>query len=249
MTIQIDIPADLTANNIAAIFYMLNTILHSNIFNSFLHGIYTGVITITLWNIFTSKAQSNSRIIFTIIILLYLLSLVEFAIGWSTLYSGFIDHDIYFGSVYQELSSNSALAILGIGITSGIGTILSDSTLITKANHNSDLALLDGLGTVLENNAFSYSIVVPYSDCVAAITRGIAPTLIFERIAAGRAHPDNAWEESDNIEGSVISSLHFGSLSNDQSQSDSEGDVITSVTADSDLEAQLNEEGVSAVHF
>lgn len=75
--------------------------------------------------------------------------------------------------------------------------------------------------------------------------QGIAPTLLFERIAAGRARPDNAWEESDNMEGSVISSLHFESLSNDQSQLDSERDVITSVTADSDLEAQLNEEGVS----
>ncbi|SJL13521.1 uncharacterized protein ARMOST_16965 [Armillaria ostoyae] len=86
----------------------------------------------------------------------------------------------------------------------------------------------------------TYNSIFFYSDVVAGIAKGIAPTLLFERIAAGRAHLDEAWE------GSVISSLHFGSHLSDQTQSDSEGDVMTSVIADSDLEAQLDEERVLA---
>ncbi len=70
--------------------------------------------------------------------------------------------------------------------------------------------------------------------------QSIAPTLLFERIAAGHARPDEAWE------GSVTSSLHFGSY--DQTDSDSERDVITSVIADNDLEAQLDEESILAEH-
>ncbi|KAK0429654.1 hypothetical protein EV421DRAFT_1914315 [Armillaria borealis] len=81
-----------------------------------------------------------------------------------------------------------------------------------------------------------------YSDIVAAIARGIAPTLLFECIAAGHARLDEAWEKS------ITSSLHFGSNSSDQTQSGSEGDVITSDIADSDLEAQLDEESVLAEH-
>ncbi len=72
--------------------------------------------------------------------------------------------------------------------------------------------------------------------------QSIAPTILFERIAAGHARPDEAWE------GSVTSSLHFASHSGDQTQSGSEGDITTSVIADDDIEAQLNEERVFAEH-
>ncbi|KAK0479611.1 hypothetical protein IW261DRAFT_1478338 [Armillaria novae-zelandiae] len=44
-----------------------------------------------------------------------------------------------------------------------------------------------------------------YVDAIAGFTRGIAPTLLLGRVAAGHARPDDSWK------GSVItSSLHFG---------------------------------------
>ncbi|PBL04438.1 hypothetical protein ARMGADRAFT_1004994 [Armillaria gallica] len=43
-----------------------------------------------------------------------------------------------------------------------------------------------------------------YIDVVAGVARGIAPTLLVGRVAAGHARPDDSWQ------GSFMSSLHFG---------------------------------------
>ncbi len=92
----------------------------------------------------------------------------------------------------------------------------------------------------------------PYLDLLAALTRvclihllfcslalmltslkGIAPTLIVGRVAAGHARPDESWKES------ITSSLHFGHHSGDQSQG----------TINSDVESGTgsSEEGQSSV--
>ncbi|KAK0454217.1 uncharacterized protein EV420DRAFT_1749525 [Desarmillaria tabescens] len=56
------------------------------------------------------------------------------------------------------------------------------------------------------------TISIMYLDALAAIARGIAPTLLVGRVAAGHARPDDSWQ------GSVISgSLRFGSHSGVQS--------------------------------
>ncbi|KAK0184747.1 hypothetical protein F5146DRAFT_1144863 [Armillaria mellea] len=69
-----------------------------------------------------------------------------------------------------------------------------------------------------------------YFDALAGVTRGIAPTLIIGRVAAGHARPDDSWQ------GSVISgSLRFGSHAGGQS------------SLRSDLEAQ-QERGDEYVH-
>ncbi|PBK79319.1 hypothetical protein ARMGADRAFT_1093250 [Armillaria gallica] len=69
-----------------------------------------------------------------------------------------------------------------------------------------------------------------YFDTFAAISRGIAPTLLVGRVAAGHARPDDTWQ------GSVISgSLRFGSHAEGQS------------SLRSDLEAQ-QERGDEYVH-
>ncbi|KAK0465982.1 uncharacterized protein EV420DRAFT_804879 [Desarmillaria tabescens] len=55
-----------------------------------------------------------------------------------------------------------------------------------------------------------------YFDSLAAVARGIAPTLLVGRVAAGHARPDDSWQ------GSAVTSLHFGRLFRDQgSQQDS----------------------------
>ncbi|KAK0466029.1 uncharacterized protein EV420DRAFT_1709737, partial [Desarmillaria tabescens] len=70
-----------------------------------------------------------------------------------------------------------------------------------------------------------------YLDSVAAVARGIAPTLIVGRVAVGYARPDDSWE------GSVMSSLRFGG---NQISTSSQGSTIASI--DDDLEAQLESE-------
>ncbi|PBK76322.1 hypothetical protein ARMSODRAFT_969061 [Armillaria solidipes] len=253
MAAHAEIPADLTADDIAFISHVLDLELNSSIFYSLLTGIYTGVIAVTFWNIFTNKSQSNSRVVFTVIILLYLLTLIDFAFNWSQLCSGFIDQGMNLWTIYQWFSYPHRITTVPEGVVSGICTVFADSTL------DVDLALLDGLGTTLANAGSDpeftlqmqrdsalyacftlaatlwYNGMLFYSDVVAGIARGIAPIFLFECIAAGHARPNEVWE------GSVISSLRFGSHSSDQTQSDSEGDIMTSVIADNDLEAQLDE--------
>ncbi|KAK0234198.1 hypothetical protein IW262DRAFT_1506271 [Armillaria fumosa] len=68
-----------------------------------------------------------------------------------------------------------------------------------------------------------------YVAVVAAIARGIAPTLLVGRVAAGHARPDDSWQ------GSVISgSIHFGTHPVGQ------GSQLGSMSND-DLEAQATE--------
>ncbi|PBK98875.1 hypothetical protein ARMGADRAFT_1073817 [Armillaria gallica] len=68
------------------------------------------------------------------------------------------------------------------------------------------------------------------SDCfdtLAAITNGIAPTLLAGRVAAGHARPDDSWE------GSIISSLRFEAHPKADAETCSQVDSIV----DNDLEA------------
>ncbi|SJL10513.1 uncharacterized protein ARMOST_13899 [Armillaria ostoyae] len=79
-----------------------------------------------------------------------------------------------------------------------------------------------------------------YMGVMAAFARGVAPTLLIGRVAAGQARPDDSWE------GSVMSSLQFG---RDSEQMGSQDDATQSVTVDNGLEVQPeredNLEGVS----
>ncbi|SJL13682.1 uncharacterized protein ARMOST_17130 [Armillaria ostoyae] len=65
-----------------------------------------------------------------------------------------------------------------------------------------------------------------YFDVLSAITRGIAPTFLVGRVAAGHARPDESWQEG------IISSLRFATDSRDRH---SQQDVTT---RSDDLEAQ-----------
>ncbi|KAK0498870.1 hypothetical protein EDD18DRAFT_53674 [Armillaria luteobubalina] len=66
-----------------------------------------------------------------------------------------------------------------------------------------------------------------YMETVASIARGVAPTLLIGRVAAGQARPDDSWQ------GSVMSSLRFGQ---DSEQMRSQDSTTESDTVDIDLE-------------
>ncbi|KAK0209176.1 hypothetical protein DFS33DRAFT_1308088 [Desarmillaria ectypa] len=75
-----------------------------------------------------------------------------------------------------------------------------------------------------------------YFDPIAGITRGIAPTLLVGRVAAGHARADDSWK------GSVItSSLRFGQDKTGNSTKE------YSMAVDDDVEAQLRRESDSRV--
>ncbi len=82
----------------------------------------------------TNVLWLSSRTVFTIIILLYLLSLLSFAFEWSYVCSGFIDQGVNLWTVYQEFAhAGHTVATLSTGIISGICTIITDFTLVCVA--------------------------------------------------------------------------------------------------------------------
>ncbi|KAK0224679.1 hypothetical protein EDD85DRAFT_981582 [Armillaria nabsnona] len=70
-----------------------------------------------------------------------------------------------------------------------------------------------------------------YADIIATIARGIAPTLLIGRVAAGHARPNDSWN------GSIVSSLHFGQS---QSQTSTQDSMFT-INLDNDPEAQVEQ--------
>ncbi|PBK63205.1 hypothetical protein ARMSODRAFT_546261 [Armillaria solidipes] len=83
------------------------------------------------------------------------------------------------------------------------------------------ISLLLDIVLVVRQNTANY-----YTDVVAAFTRGVAPTLLIGRVAAGQARPDDSWE------GSVMSSLQFG---RDSEQMGSQDDATQSIIVDNGL--------------
>ncbi|KAK0205407.1 hypothetical protein DFS33DRAFT_764983 [Desarmillaria ectypa] len=75
-----------------------------------------------------------------------------------------------------------------------------------------------------------------YMETMAAFTRGVAPTLLIGRVAAGHARPEDSWQ------GSVMSSLHFGRQSRNSEQMSSQDDATQSVMAENNLEVQPERE-------
>ncbi|KAG7443259.1 uncharacterized protein BT62DRAFT_922045 [Guyanagaster necrorhizus] len=107
------------------------------------------------------------------------------------------------------------MEVIGSGITGTLHTILADSTMIWRCWIVWGQHWLVILPPVL----FLLS-------AIAAVAKGIAPTLLAGHVAAGHTCPDDSWQ------GSVISgSLHFGTHSGGQT---SQQDSMISI----DLESQ-----------
>ncbi|KAK0454000.1 uncharacterized protein EV420DRAFT_614827 [Desarmillaria tabescens] len=69
-----------------------------------------------------------------------------------------------------------------------------------------------------------------YVDVMTGIARGVAPTLLVGRVAAGHARSDDSWQ------GSVMSSLHFGTThSRNNDQPSLEEETLQSIVLEEDL--------------
>ncbi|KAK0238230.1 hypothetical protein EDD85DRAFT_952409 [Armillaria nabsnona] len=117
MATQGDIPSDLTDDDKALLFRFLNVNLNSEILYALLHGIYTGILAVTLWNIFVTgnKCWPIRRALVVVIILLHALITINFAANWLYICSAFIDN----GKTSLEA-----------GIAASMSTILTDLYII-----------------------------------------------------------------------------------------------------------------------
>ncbi|PBK93508.1 hypothetical protein ARMGADRAFT_1030127 [Armillaria gallica] len=141
------------------------------------------------------------------------MTIFNFALTWAYVNSMFIDNEWNFWTVYLAYTGPSITLEMGMGTTGASGDA-SDYLFCFLSLFSSQQ-----LGTLG---------MISYFDVLAGIARGIAPTLLVGRVAAGHSHPDDSWK------GSVISgSIHFGTCSGGQlplSQLDS--------AMSNDLEAQ-----------
>ncbi|KAK0474982.1 hypothetical protein EDD18DRAFT_1470540 [Armillaria luteobubalina] len=130
MVSQADIPPDLTDNDIALMFETLDHELNSKILFTLLYGIYTGILAITLWNIFINKCWPIRQAMIILIVLLYALITITFAVNWLCVHSAFVKNGQSFWTVFLTLTTSMGLADILEGIASSMSTILTDSYMI-----------------------------------------------------------------------------------------------------------------------
>ncbi|KAK0221110.1 hypothetical protein EDD85DRAFT_941538 [Armillaria nabsnona] len=132
----------LTDSQINDIFIRLDTQFNQVMIHAFTHGIYTGVVTVTLWAVGLStrkspdSPQNHRRQYFleSIILLLYLLGTFGFCYEWITNASIYITNGKVFWMVYESSISltPSLILVLTAGIDATLSTILANITLIRR---------------------------------------------------------------------------------------------------------------------
>ncbi|KAK0480759.1 hypothetical protein IW261DRAFT_1563439 [Armillaria novae-zelandiae] len=130
MTTQTNIPSDLTDDDKTYVFQILDAQLNSIILTALLYGIYTGILAVTLRNIFIDKYWSIRRTPVFVIILLYTLITINFAFNWSYACSAFIENGQSFWTVYLKFDSPVQAMVWESGIVATSSTILADIYII-----------------------------------------------------------------------------------------------------------------------
>ncbi|KAK0209942.1 hypothetical protein IW262DRAFT_1301994 [Armillaria fumosa] len=197
-----------------------------------------------MWTVFSAKDTNRgftSHAMVFVILCLYILDMVPTAFNWAFLQEAFIDNGWNFWTVFAAISTVSPKSTRQkwlIEVSGLISTLFADASMIWRCwivwGHHWLIVLLPILclltGTALTGNLAmkdqsAYGTFAcnssrgPFFDILAAFGRGITPTLIVGRVAAGHARPKESWE------GSISSSLHFRHDSEDQSQGTIDSDV------------------------
>ncbi|KAK0429766.1 hypothetical protein EV421DRAFT_516068 [Armillaria borealis] len=129
------LPLDLSPDDKSDIIYWLDLTLNRMILQALLHGLYTGIVTVTLWVIFSSPKRLCSTFLCMIIIALYFLSTIALGSSWAFGRRGFIEYGDNCLTVYTALLNNgpSLRAYYLISdIAGGISTLLVDITIIWR---------------------------------------------------------------------------------------------------------------------
>ncbi|PBK89751.1 hypothetical protein ARMGADRAFT_1014911 [Armillaria gallica] len=130
MATRTHILSDLTDDDKALVFQILDTRLNSTILCALLHGIYIGIIAVTLWNIFINKYWPIRRALVIVIILLHALITTGFAATWSFMCSAFIANGQSFWTVWLYFSSADQAVSWETGIAASMSTVLADLYMI-----------------------------------------------------------------------------------------------------------------------
>ncbi|SJL15500.1 uncharacterized protein ARMOST_19000 [Armillaria ostoyae] len=126
---------DLSQDDRRVIFNSLD--LHPNrmVLEALLYGLYTGIVVVTFWNIFSSPGRLRSTFLRTIIVTFYVLSTIGFAMDWVVEHRAFIKYGNNYYSVFtvlEEVGPWWKAYNVVIGITGGVSTLLVDITIIWR---------------------------------------------------------------------------------------------------------------------
>ncbi|KAK0203847.1 hypothetical protein DFS33DRAFT_836801 [Desarmillaria ectypa] len=105
------------------------TELNLEVLYALLHGLYTGIIAVTLWYIYTSGNRHCSK--FMVILSLYILATIDFTLIWSIGRSAFAVNGKSFGTIFLAVNG-PATTTLATGITAIVSVILADFTMIWR---------------------------------------------------------------------------------------------------------------------
>ncbi|KAK0244823.1 hypothetical protein EDD85DRAFT_932820 [Armillaria nabsnona] len=128
-------PVDISQDDMRAIFSVLEMNLNRLILQALLHGLYTGILAVTLWTMFYSPKHLRSKFLGTIIITLYVLLTIAFGSGWAFKRRAFIQNGDNYYSVFTALVDDGLWFRLDFffgGITGGLSTLLVDITIIWR---------------------------------------------------------------------------------------------------------------------
>lgn len=125
------IPPDLTDDDKVYVFQYLDDILNSGILYALLYGLYTGILAVTLWNIFiTNKYWQIRRALAVVIILIHVLTTINFAAKISYIHSAFFENGQNFWTIYLKLNGTGQAASWETGISAFLSTLLADLYMI-----------------------------------------------------------------------------------------------------------------------
>ncbi|KAK0496097.1 hypothetical protein EDD18DRAFT_1463253 [Armillaria luteobubalina] len=147
MATQTDIPPDLTSDDKVLMSQSLDSALNAIILYAQLHGIYTGIFAVSLWNICDpgafllriqadvngidiNKCRSIRRATIVIIILLYAFITTNFAATWSYLYFAFINNGDNIWTVFLKFEVPQQAFTWEMGLSSLISTVFADLYII-----------------------------------------------------------------------------------------------------------------------
>ncbi|KAK0222367.1 hypothetical protein IW262DRAFT_976208 [Armillaria fumosa] len=126
---------DLSQHDRNIILDQLDMYLNITILEALLQGLYTGIVGVTLWIVFSSPKSLCSNFLRTIIFTLYVLSTIAFTMDWVFQRRAFIEYGSNYRSVFKALKDFGPYLrtnILVNGITGGVSTLLVDITIIWR---------------------------------------------------------------------------------------------------------------------
>ncbi|KAK0226792.1 hypothetical protein EDD85DRAFT_795112 [Armillaria nabsnona] len=138
MAAQATLPPGLTADDIHFMFEYLDMQLNTTILWALMHGLYTGVLGVTLWTIFRISTKNTSigrSIMLVAIFALYILATIALGEVWAFTHRAFIDGGQNCFTVFSELDISSLTPkreSLALGIIACISTFIADSSLIWR---------------------------------------------------------------------------------------------------------------------